>query len=299
VSGPGAARFATGRVVAVYCAGVALLVLVAGGDGGPRAGGRAVGHLALAALLLLLARLDRRGAGATVVWLHRWLPMIALPWLYASAGELRHLVVGRDFDPWIARFDAALFPGQWYRIGARLPSAVLELAHAAYASYYLLLFVPALVVERRRPREVERYLLAVTATMVAHYALDFALPVAGPMAREGISGRGVLFVPAIEAAYRGFDRGGLAFPSTHVAAAVVAAAFAARRFGIGRPPVWALWLAAIAASTVVCGYHYPIDVPAGLATGAAGAWLGGAFRDEPAATPPQRDPPRRSAPAAP
>lgn len=299
MSEAGAARFTTGRIVAGYCGAVALVAVLAGRGAPPSAGRQAAGHLALALLFVALARLDRRGGPAAVAWLHRWLPMIALPWLYAAAGELRHLLVARDLDPWIARWDAALFPGEWYRIGARLPASALELAHAAYASYYLLLFVPALAVERRRPREVERYLLAVAATMVAHYALNFALPVAGPMAREGISGRGALFVPAVEAAYRGFDRGGLAFPSTHVAAALVAAAFAARRFGIGRPAIWALWLAAISVSTVVCGYHYPIDVPAGLATGAAGAWLGGALRTDRGATPPERSPPRRSAPAVP
>lgn len=295
-------RFTTGRVVAGYCVAVALLVILAGRDTAPSTGRQAAGHLALALLFVALARLDRRGGPAPVAWLHRWLPMIALPWLYAAAGELRHLLVGRDLDPWIAGWDAALFPGEWYRIAAGWPTAALELAHAVYASYYLLLFVPALVVERRRPREVERYLLAITATLLAHYVLNFALPVAGPMAREGISGRGVLFVPAVEAAYRGFDRGGLAFPSTHVAAALVAAAFAARRFGLGRGPTWAVWCGAIAVSTVVCGYHYPIDVPAGLLTGAVGAGLGGAFAGDGSvalATPAEGSPPRRSAPETP
>jgi membrane-associated phospholipid phosphatase len=64
-----------------------------------------------------------------------------------------------------------------------------------------------------------------------------------------------------------FDRGGLAFPSTHVVAAMLAAFFAGRRFFPRAAWAYALWFAAIAASTVVCGYHYPIDVAAGLVTG--------------------------------
>ena len=32
---------------------------------------------------------------------------------------------------------------------------------------------------------------------------------------------------------------------------------------------FAVWVTAISASTVICGYHYPIDALAGLATGGA------------------------------
>jgi membrane-associated phospholipid phosphatase len=274
VNGDRDTRGATTAMLAAYCAGATALVLVAGRGSGLPVGALAGRHLLLAALALTLARFDRGGAVGAVRWFHRWLPMMALPWLYSAAGQMRHLVVATDRDARIAAWDAALFPGEWYRIGARLSPAALEAAHAAYASYYLLLFVPALLAERRRPRAVEGYLWAITATMLAHYALHFVLPVAGPMAREGISGRGVLFVPLVEAAYRSFDRGGFAFPSTHVAAAVVAAAFAARRLASARGLLFALWVAAIAVSTVVCGYHYPIDVPAGLLTGALGGYVG-------------------------
>ena len=64
-----------------------------------------------------------------------------------------------------------------------------------------------------------------------------------------------------------FDRGGLAFPSTHVVASMVCAWFAGRVFFPRAWPAYALWFTAIAASTVVCGYHYPIDVLAGLLSG--------------------------------
>lgn len=267
-------RRATTAMLVAYCAAATALVLLAGRGSGLPVAALAGRHLLLAGLAVALARVDRPGAGGTLRWLHRWLPMLALPWLYSAAGQMRHLVVPSDLDARIAAWDAALFPGEWYRVGARLSPAALEAAHAAYASYYLLLFVPALLAERRRPRAVEGYLWAMTATMLAHYALHFVLPVAGPMAREGITGRGVLFVPLVESAYRSFDRGGFAFPSTHVAAAVVAAAFAAGRLASARGLLFTFWVTAIAVSTVVCGYHYPIDVPAGLLTGALGWYIG-------------------------
>jgi len=173
----------------------------------------------------------------------------------------------------IARADAWIFPGRWYLAGARWPLPALELAHAVYFSYYLLLFVPALVVERRRQlerREVDRYLHALTATLLAHYALNFLLPVAGPLAdRARDMPEGALFLPLMDAIYFAFDRGGLAFPSTHVAASVVAGWFAGRSFFPRAGAAFAVWVTAISASTVICGYHYPIDALAGLATGGA------------------------------
>jgi len=220
---------------------------------------------------LALARLDAGADRPGWRWLHRWLPVIALPWLYDAAGRLRHLLIARDLDAWIAGADAHLFPGRWYLVSTHWPIPALEIAHAVYFSYYLLLFVPALAADRRQRREVDRYLRALTATLLAHYVLNFLLPVAGPLAeRTGGMPGGTLFLPLMNAIYFAFDHGGLAFPSTHVAASVVAGWFAGRRFFPNAALGYALWVAAIAVSTVVCGYHYPIDAVAGLVTGSAG-----------------------------
>jgi membrane-associated phospholipid phosphatase len=181
---------------------------------------------------------------------------------------MRHLVVVGDLDPLVEAWDGALFPGHWHLAGAGLPLPLVELAHAAYFSYYLILFVPALAAGRERAREVDRYLFWLTAAMLAHYAANLFFPVAGPLAaREAAMPQGVLFVPLMNGFYGGFDRGGLAFPSTHVVAAMVAAWFAGRVFFPRATWAYAAWFAAIAASTVLCGYHHPIDVLAGLITG--------------------------------
>jgi len=261
----------TDRVLAGYCAGTALLAAVRGGALGARQWTLAGGHLLVAALAIAAAALDRGREGGASRFAHRWLPLVALAWLYGWAGEMRHLIVAADLDPVIERWDETLFPGHWHEVSARLPAAAVELAHAAYFSYYLILFVPALVVlaaGARRAREVDRYLFWLTLAMVAHYALNFLLPVAGPLGDRATLPAGVLFVPLMNAFYAGFDRGGLAFPSTHVVAAMIAAGFAGRIFFPGRALAYALWFGAIALSTVVCGYHYPIDVLAGLLSGA-------------------------------
>lgn len=259
---------ATDGVVVVYSTGVALLLTLDGASLGARRLELAAGHALVVALALALAFADRGEEGSFVRLAHRWLPVIALAWLYGWAGEMRDLVVHRDLDPMLERWDEALFPGHWHALGARLPLPLIELAHAAYFSYYLILFVPALAAGRGLAREVDRYLFWLTAAMLSHYAANLFFPVAGPLAmRAATMPDGVLFVPLMDAIYGRFDRGGLAFPSTHVVASLISAWFAGRVFFPRAAWAYALWFVAIALSTVVCGYHYPVDVAAGLVTG--------------------------------
>jgi membrane-associated phospholipid phosphatase len=268
VSGPREATVLAERLLVGYASAAALLAALAPRLEAQRAP-LVAGHLAVGLAALLLALADRRGRGPGFGWLRRWFPVIALLWLYGAAGELRHAIVPRDLDAVVSGWDAALFPGRWYLAGSRLPAAALEAAHLVYFSYYPLLFVPALLAERRARREVDLFLFALTLTLLAHYALDVALPVSGPLeARAAALPPGHAFVPLVDALYARFDRGGLAFPSTHVAAGLVAAWFAGRRFFPRRTAWYAVWFALVAASTVLCGFHYPVDVLAGLVTGA-------------------------------
>ncbi len=211
---------------------------------GPRRLELAAGHALIVALVLGFAFADRGEEGSFFRLAHRWLPVVALAWLYGWAGEMRDLVVHRDLDPMVERWDEALFPGHWHALGARLPLPLIELAHAAYFSYYLILFVPALAAGRKLAREVDRYLFWLTAAMLAHYAANLFFPVAGPLAmRAATMPDGVLFVPLMDVLYGGFDRGGLAFPSTHVVASLISAWFAGRVFFPRAAWAYALWFA--------------------------------------------------------
>ncbi len=259
----------TDWALALYGTGVALLLTLDGAPLGPRRFELAAGHALVVALAFLLARADQGEEGGLSRFAHRWLPVVALAWLYGWAGEMRGLVLDRDLDPRVERWDEALFPGHWHAWGAGLPLPAIELAHAVYFSYYLILFVPALAAGPRAARQVDRFLFWLTAAMLAHYAANLVFPVAGPLAaRAATMPAGVVFVPLMDALYGRFDRGGLAFPSTHVVAAMICAWFAGRVFFPRAWPAYLAWFLAIAASTVVCGYHYPVDVLAGLASGA-------------------------------
>jgi membrane-associated phospholipid phosphatase len=258
----------TDWVLVAYALLAALLLALDGRPLGDRRLALAAGHALVAGLALLLGFADRGQEGSFTRFAHRWLPLVAIAWLYGWAGEMRHLVIKHDLDGLVEGWDEALFPGHWHALGARLPLAAIELAHAVYFSYYLLLFVPALAAGRRAAAASDRYLFWLTTALTAHFAANLFFPVAGPLAtRHATMPAGVVFVPLMDGFYGAFDRGGLAFPSTHVVAAMIAAWFAGREFFPRAAWAYALWFAAIAVSTVVCGYHYPVDVVAGVVTG--------------------------------
>jgi len=231
-------------------------------------------HLLTFVAVLLLARGAREGP---VGWLHLWYPVLSFPWLYREAGALRHVVVPVDLDAIVRGWDAALFPAWYAIVPPRLPVAVLEGLHAVYFSYYLLLVLPGMVAGRSRRGMVREYVFVLTAVMLAHYVAAVLFPVAGPVAlRPEVMPSGWLFVPLMDHLYGAFDRGGLAFPSTHAAAALIAGVYAARFFP-RRRAAFAIWVLVILVSTVLCSYHYTVDTLAGVVTGAAGLWAGRAL----------------------
>lgn len=261
----------TDRVVLAYTGAALVTVVAASVPGGPR---WAAFHLLVAVGVVLLARGTRDSRAGLAGWLHLWYPVLLLPWLYREAGALRHLVIPRDLDPLVARWDAALFPAWYATVPPRLPVAALELLHAGYFSYYLLLTLPGMLAGRRREAIVREYVFVLTLVMLVHYVAAVLYPVSGPVAlRHEVMQPGWVFIPLMDRLYGAFDRGGLAFPSTHAAAALIAGVYSARFFP-RRRLAFAAWLLVILVSTVLCAYHYTVDTLAGLATGAAGLWAG-------------------------
>jgi membrane-associated phospholipid phosphatase len=270
----------TDWTVVLYLSAVLALVLAA--PARPSAWGWiAAAHVLLIAAVRWVARADRREPGAPAGFLHLWLPILLVSWFYWDAGAFRHLIFPRDFDPLVAAWDARIFPrclqGLWATVPPRLPVAILEALHAAYFSFYLLLFVPALAIRRREPREVEESVFVLILCFLTHFAFSLAFPVSGPVPlRAEVMPRGVLFIPLMDRLYAAYDPGGVSFPSTHAAAAVIAGWHAVRWF-----PRWrfafAAQVALILAATVLCTFHYTVDTVLGAVTGAlvlaAGRWL--------------------------
>ena len=272
---------AAARVTAGYLLLTAPLLPLGGGDAARFA--LAALHLALAAGLLELDRRRARGAGRGLRVLADWLPLLLVPVLYAELPLLMEALPRpvRYYDPLVSRFEAALFGGQpafdW--AGAWPITVLSEALHACYVSYYLLIYVPPLLLyvgltgshpPHAHPRAAfHETVLALALSFLVCFAIFVVLPVQGPR-YLGVP-RGVPEGPIRELVLTILERGssrGAAFPSSHVAVAVTQAALALRhqrRVG--------LWVAAVTiglgAGAVYGGFHYAVDALAGAAVGVA------------------------------
>jgi membrane-associated phospholipid phosphatase len=143
------------------------------------------------------------------------------------------------------------------------------LLHAAYVSYYAIIYVPPVVLYLRRRRETFYSTVAGLMTVFAFsYFIFVVFPVAGPRyvwppppaVFDGPVRRFVLHVLAAGSAK------GTAFPSSHVAVATVQSVLAFRwsaRAGV----VLSVLTTGLALGAVYGGFHYGVDVLAGAAVG--------------------------------
>ena len=207
-----------------------------------------------------------------------WTPLALGPFLYV---ELRWLITGAGRvheDALVGMWETAAFPMDPSRSLARMwPSLPLsELLHAAYLSYYALIFVPPAVLWLRGRRTAfSSTLLALTVVYALCFTVYVNFPVDGPRFLHGASAApaGPIRSLVVALLASGSSRG-TAFPSSHVAASVVASV-CALRFQRPLGVVVALLTAGVCVGAVYGGYHYGVDIVGGLLTGAislAVAW---------------------------
>ncbi|HEX5972751.1 MAG TPA: phosphatase PAP2 family protein [Gemmatimonadaceae bacterium] len=203
------------------------------------------------------------------------LPLLLGPFLYV---ELRWLIPGMGrphHDAIVVAWERALFSGTPSSTWApAMPWRTLsELLHLAYASYYAIVLVPPLVLYLRGKRDAfAATMLALTIVYGACFTTYLFFPVDGPRYLVGPANAPVgpvrsFVLHLLEA---GSSRG-TAFPSSHVAAAVVASLCALtfqRRLGV----VLAVLTVGLAAGTVYGGFHYAVDALVGALLGVA-CWL--------------------------
>lgn len=207
----------------------------------------------------------------------------ALDWLTLTIGpvmyvELRWIIAGVGAphrDASIIAWERVLFPTDpSATLAPRLHAPLLsEMLHLAYAAYYLLVYLPPIALSARGRRDaLVSTMLALTVVYGVCFVTYAFLPVDGPRYLVGAAA-------APDGAVRSFvltllDRGssrGTAFPSSHVAASVVASLCALRhkrRVGIGV----AIVTAALTFATVYGGFHYAVDALVGVFLGGL-AWL--------------------------
>ena len=267
--------------LALACAGGALLLL----------------SLAARRVLRPLWRLQPTLAGV----LRAWYPFALVPLLYTLVPALHHGVHGgRLFDDVVMQWEHWLFGGQPARELARAAPTLLvsEPLHAAYLSYYALVWAPALWFYLRERTDAFR---EATSAFVLASLLCFIVfvhfPVQGPRYLfPAPSAGGIDAGPLHRLTHAILEAGssrGAAFPSGHVAVAVAQAIVVWRWAGARAGAL--LWLLALllAGGAVYGGFHYAVDAAAGLGVGVVAASVTPGVRAFSHVTVPGSAPPRR------
>lgn len=222
--------------------------------------------------MALLAPRARRG-GALVRFLGEFYPLLLTVGLYTAIGVLNH-AAGTSHDLAVQAWEAAVFGGQpahdWIR--AQPWTWLSAILHAGYLSYYAILasapLGPWLRGDLGGARET---VLAMAVTFYACYAVFLVFPVAGPHYSFPPADNAATAVGPARLTYRLLDAGaawGTAFPSSHVAVSLVAAACALRfRRGLGL--VLAPLAVLLMLGTVYGQFHYALDALAGALVAAA------------------------------
>lgn len=242
-----------------------------------------LGHLALAAAVVALTAAARRSQHPILFLFYHWYPLALFLFFFEELHYLVHLVVPGWLDPWLIRFDYALFgvnPTVWLE---QFASPVLnDLMQFAYMTYYVFPVVLGGVLYRRR--ELHAFWVVFTATAAAYYigyAVSILFPIEGPYHTLAGLQHGELDGGAFTAAINwieSFGRvHGAAFPSAHVSGSFVmmlgAWKYGSTSLTTGRR--WLFWLflpffLLMLVATVYGRYHYVVDVLAGLLVGAVG-----------------------------
>jgi membrane-associated phospholipid phosphatase len=248
----------------------------------PAIGWVLLANLLTAILILLAARPDLGRAGAFIRELY---PIVLLAALYPAIDILNNFGGVMAHDLTVRHWEIAIFgnePSQtwWQTSPSVFWSTVL---HAAYFAYYPVIVIPVLLfLTTGRSEAARRSVLWLLTTYLFCYAVFVLFPVAGPYYEfprpapwflDNLPARLVYGTLAGGSAY------GAAFPSSHVAATVVATAAAFRG---SRPLGWVLVPAAalLTVGVVYCQMHYAVDAIVGVALGAGSAllWIWGENR---------------------
>jgi hypothetical protein len=198
-------------------------------------------------------------------------PLFMIPLLYREVSQFNRLIVPRYLDETIIKLEGRVFFGQpSIYLSHRLPSVWLsEYLHACYFSYYFL--VPALgfLLYFSNLAAFRVFVFSVFLAFEVCCLLYILFPVLGPYYWFEPIGAPLSRQPFYKLTHRilkGGSSRGTAFPSSHVAVAVVVLGssfkYLPETFFIFCPVIVGLIF-----GTVYCRFHYAIDAAAGIFIG--------------------------------
>jgi hypothetical protein len=233
--------------------------------GGALAAPLVAAHAALVAVALLAPRL--RASSGAGPFIAAFYPLLAVLGLYSAIG-LVNAAAMTSHDAAVQRWEAALFGGQPSRdwIRAWPHPALSWTLHVAYLSYYMTLAAAPLGLWLSGRREGARHVaFLMMLTFYLCYAAFLMFPVTGPryvFPQADNAATAVLPARLTQRLLDGNAAWGTAFPSSHVAVSLVAAASALREWAVLGAfllvPALLLTL-----GTVYGQFHYASDAIAG------------------------------------
>lgn len=241
-------------------------------------------NLLMALALGLLARAP--ATGATRV-LRNLFPLFLLGALYPAIDILNNFGAAPTHDLAVRRWEIGLFGSEvsrtWWQASRSVTWSTVY--HAAYFAFYpSIAATPITLLIQRRRAEAERAVTWIFATFLLCYLVFVTFPVAGPYYEYPRPDRWFIDNPPARLVYATLAKGsayGAAFPSSHVAATLVAVAAAwigSRTLGA----ILALPAILLTIGVVYCQMHYAIDALAGVAVAAVvvmtGWWAEKKFR---------------------
>lgn len=239
------------------------------------------GHAALVVGVHVLIRLDTRHDSRLLDMLHGFYPMLLFAFFYWETHILDSMFLAGPLDAAVLAWDERLFgcqPSQ--SLVQWLPHlAVSEFMNLSYFSYYIMIPGVGFALYYRDRTRFFKYMATICTVFFFCYLMYIFLPVLGPYATHEMTPEMLaLLEPRVVAphlqsglmhrvmglVYRYLEpAAGAAFPSSHVAIAVTTLTFTWRYL----KRIRAFHLAVVvflAVSTVYCGYHYAVDVLAGI-----------------------------------
>jgi 1-acyl-sn-glycerol-3-phosphate acyltransferase len=223
-------------------------------------------HLLIAVVFLIVIAAARRFDAPIVSAVA---VVTVLMTLYSTLAEPGFVLMGRSFDPFLARFDRALFLGHDPALIAQMfvTPRVLEFFSFIYGIFipYLWLSIMLGTIGRER-HERAAFVLGLAVVYALSYLGYLFVPARGPVEYYtfAIPLHGGRFHDLVlqSVAATGGNHG--AFPSLHVGASAYLCLFDLRRNRV-RGLTWAPIVLLIAISTIVLRYHYVADILTGFA----------------------------------
>lgn len=214
----------------------------------------------------------RTASRRVATFLHDWYPLAAFIICFEEVSRLSLLIVPHWQDGYVMAWETSVFavaPTVWLQQLTSRP--VAEVLNVGYFSYFLLLMIVGGALYRRPEKQpFHEVMTASVLTYMLCYLVFLLFPTEGPAHTESAHAavEGGPFHWAVLFIQKHAGVHGNAFPSSHVAAGVVALVFAWKY-----APRLAAWLAPfvvlLCVGAVYDGYHYASDVIAGAALGGA------------------------------